>query len=243
MRSRTRTKRNLPRMAAPDPPRMAIEFREIFEAALTGLVSGFVVSVPVGPTNITIINEGAKRGFFHGLLIGLGSVSMEVIYCAIAFASFSTMFESQTVRATMELISFVLVLYLGLKYVLAKSVATTSHSVELVEQRFHPHTAYMTGFVRVLGNPSVLLFWITMTATFLAHGWVEPNWTNKSICITGVGVGSAVWFGLLSWAVAIGHRKFSQTTLLRMSQVSGACLLVVAVVLGTRLVNLIASRH
>ena len=222
---------------------MAIDYRDIFEAALTGLVSGFVVSVPVGPTNITIINEGAKRGFVHGLMIGLGSVTMEVIYCAIAFASFSTMFESHTVRAPMELISFVLVLYLGLKYVLAKSVPTTSHSVEVVEQKFHPHTAYMTGFVRVLGNPSVLLFWITMSATFLSHGWVDPNWANKSICIAGVGVGSAAWFGLLSWAVAIGHRKFCPPTMLRMSQVSGVCLLVVAVVLGMRLVKLLAVRH
>ena len=67
---------------------MVNEIRDVFEAAVTGLVSGFLVSVPVGPTNITIINEGGRRGFLHGLMIGLGSVTMEMVYCAIAFASF-----------------------------------------------------------------------------------------------------------------------------------------------------------
>jgi len=216
--------------------------RDIFEAAITGLVSGFLVSVPVGPTNVAIINDGAKRGLLHGLMIGLGSVTMEIIYCGIAFAGFSSLFESRLARASMELISFLLVLYLGLKYLLAKSLPATPHSVEVVEQRFHPHTAYMTGFVRVLGNPSVLLFWITMTATFLAHGWVQPNWPNKSTCIVGVGIGSAAWFGLLSWAVSIGHRKFSKHTLLRLSHVSGACLLIVAIALGARLIKVLATR-
>ncbi len=210
---------------------------------MTGLISGFVVSIPVGPTNVSIINEGAKRGFLFGMLIGLGSVTMEIVYCTLAFAGFSSLFESREVKAAMELISFVLVLYLGLKYLLASNVPSTSHTLEVVEHKLHPHTAYMTGFVRVLGNPSVLAFWITMTATFLSHHWVEPNWTEKSICVLGVGIGSALWFGLLSWAVSIGHQKFSPRTLLLMSRISGACLLVVAVVLGVRLVRLLLTAH
>ena len=32
-------------------------------AALTGFLSGFLLSVPVGPINLTILNEGARRGF------------------------------------------------------------------------------------------------------------------------------------------------------------------------------------
>jgi threonine/homoserine/homoserine lactone efflux protein len=211
-------------------------------AWLAGLLSGFLVSVPVGPTNVSIINEGAKRGFLYGFLIGLGSVTMEVTYCSIAFASFASLFESRTARAIMQLISFILVLWLGLKYLLAKSLPKAPHSLEVVERKLHPHTAYMTGFVRVLGNPSVLLFWIGVTATFISHGWVSPVWREKVACVVGVGMGSAAWFGLLSWGVSLGHKKFSDRVLLRMSQFSGASLLVVAVVIGWQLVNLLARR-
>jgi threonine/homoserine/homoserine lactone efflux protein len=218
------------------------DLQELLLSGLAGVVSGFLVSVPVGPTNLAIINEGARRGFLYALLIGLGSVAMEVIYCSIAFASFSGMFESRVWRAAMELVSFVLVTFLGLKYLLAKALPATPHSVDVLESRFHPHTAFMTGFVRVLGNPSVLLFWITLSAMFLAHRWVEPTWASKSACVGGVALGAAAWFGLLSWGVSFGHRRFSPGTLLRMSQVSGACLLIAAVVIGARLVKLLANR-
>lgn len=32
-------------------------------AGLTGFISGLLLSVPVGPINLTLINEGARRGF------------------------------------------------------------------------------------------------------------------------------------------------------------------------------------
>ena len=50
-------------------------------------------SIPVGPINLTILNEGAQRGFTWAMLIGLGASAMEVIYCAIAFTGFSSLFR------------------------------------------------------------------------------------------------------------------------------------------------------
>ena len=57
-------------------------------AFITGLCAGFLISIPVGPINLTIINEGARRGFRWALLIGLGSVLMESIDCALALTGF-----------------------------------------------------------------------------------------------------------------------------------------------------------
>ena len=33
----------------------------ILLAALTGFISGLLISIPVGPVNLTIIHEGARR--------------------------------------------------------------------------------------------------------------------------------------------------------------------------------------
>ncbi len=220
---------------------MEHEAQQIAVAWLAGLISGFVVSIPVGPTNVSILNEAARRGFLYGFLIGLGSVTMEVTYCSIAFAGFSEMFNSRMARAALQLTSFLLVSFLGVKYLLARTPPGTPHSVEVIERKLHPHTAYMTGFVRVLGNPTVLLFWIGVTATFVSHQWVRPVMNDKLSCVVGVGMGSTLWFGLLSWAVSLGHRRFSDKFLLRMSQFSGASLLVVAVVIGAQLVLSLAG--
>lgn len=221
---------------------MFFERHPYLEAWITGLLSGFLVSIPVGPINITIINEGAQRGFWRALFIGLGAVLMESIYCTIGLAGFTGLFNSPQTRAALELISFFLMAFLGIKYLLARRVNRVSHSADAMEHRLHPHTAFATGFVRVLGNPGVLLLWITLSATFTAHEWVDPNWVSKSICISGVVLGATLWFTLLSYAVSLGHQKFSDRAMLRMSQASGACLLALALVIGWRLMQLLAHR-
>jgi threonine/homoserine/homoserine lactone efflux protein len=219
------------------------EFTPLFFAWLAGLAAGFFVSVPVGPINVTIVHEGVQRGFRWALFIGMGAVVMETIYCSLGFASFAGLFDSRTARAVMELISFVLVLYLGLKYWRTESLPATSKSADLVEQKLHPHTAFMTGFVRVLGNPAVLLFWITMSATFVSHEWVDTTLVSRTACITGVAMGATTWFVLLSFGVSRGHGRISDQTLLRMSHISGLFLLVVAAALGVRLVRLLAHHR
>lgn len=212
------------------------------EAWLAGLLSGFLVSIPVGPINVTIINEGARRGFRWALFIGLGAVLGESIYCALGFAGVAGMFAAPRSRAALELASFLLMAFLGVKYLRARKVPRVSRSADLVEHRLHPHTAFATGFVRVLGNPGVLLLWVTLSASFTAHEWVDPNWRSKGLCIFGVALGATHWFALLAWGVSLGHQKFSDRTLLRMSHASGAILLLFALAIGWRLVHLLANR-
>src|SRR5882672_7736678 len=95
----------------------------ILVAALTGFLSGLVLCIPVGPINLTIINEGARRGFWWAAFIGLGASLMEVIYCAIAFTGFSSFFGNNYIKAAMEVFSFAFMLYLGIKFLMAKTVS------------------------------------------------------------------------------------------------------------------------
>ncbi|MDQ6630586.1 MAG: LysE family translocator [Verrucomicrobiota bacterium] len=197
----------------------------------------------MGPINITIINEGVRRGFIGALMIGLGAVTMEVIYCSLSFAGFASLLTAGTIKAAMELISFILMLFLGFKYLLAPSVVETSKSANAIEEKLHPHSAFMIGFVRVLGNPGVLLLWIVIAATLVAHDWVDETWVSKAACITGVGMGATLWFFLLSYTISLRHKQFSTKTLLRMSHISGAFLLGIAVIIGVRIILLLAHRR
>src|ERR1035441_6318770 len=99
-----------------------LELPPILVAGITGLISGLLLSIPVGPINLTILNEGAQRGFKWAALIGLGATVMEVIYCFIAFTSFASFFNKGYVKPAMKLFSFVFMSYIGIKFVLAKSV-------------------------------------------------------------------------------------------------------------------------
>lgn len=219
-------------------------------AALTGFVSGLLLSIPVGPINLTIMNEGARRGFFWALMIGLGATTMEVIYCFIAFTSLASFFDHGYVKAVMELFSFVFMLYLGIKFLRAKSVERVhlggaADKIEeefqhQIEVRLHPTSAFMTGFVRVMGNLGVPVFWVIFAANFISHDWVTPDWPGKLCCVGGVAVGTGLWFVGLSWLVSLGHGKFSEKTLLRMEHFSGIGLLVLAAIHGGIIVRQLA---
>ena len=39
------------------------EVHPIVLAVLTGFIAGLLISIPVGPVNLTIMNEGARNGF------------------------------------------------------------------------------------------------------------------------------------------------------------------------------------
>lgn len=206
----------------------------------TGAISGFLASVPVGPINVTIVNDGARHGFLRAWLVGLGAALMEMIYAAISLAGFANLFDSQLARSTMELASFMMLTFLGIRYFRAASLEKSTPSEKRIEQRLHPTTAFMVGFVRVLGNPGVLLLWITLSATFVAHEWVDPNPASKLACIAGVGTGNLFWFTLLSYGVSRRHGRLSREGLLRIQHVSGALMLAGATLVATRIIRLLA---
>ena len=216
------------------------ELPPILLAALTGLVSGLLLSIPVGPINLTILNEGTRRGFKWAALIGLGATSMEVIYCFIAFTGFASFFTRGYIKAAMELFSFVFMLFIGMKFLLSKSVqalpvhlgATADRLEVRLQARLHPRSAFMTGLVRVMGNVGVLVFWIILAANFIARDWVTPDWPGKLACVGGVAVGAGLWYTGLGWVGSLGHGKLSAKTLLRMEHYSGACLLILALIHG-----------
>jgi threonine/homoserine/homoserine lactone efflux protein len=218
------------------------ELPPILLAGLTGFISGFLLCIPVGPINLTIINEGARRGFLWAALIGLGASAMEVIYCTLAFTGFSSFVSNKYIKAALEVFSFVFMLYLGVKFLLAKTVTAPIHisnAADKIENRIgaklHPHSAFFTGLVRVMANPGVLLLWVFLAVYFMARDWVQPDWQSKVACIGGVAASTTIWFVGLSWGVSRGHGKFSEKTLLRMEHFSGLCLLGMGLIHGARI--------
>jgi threonine/homoserine/homoserine lactone efflux protein len=219
------------------------ELHSMLIAGLTGFVSGLLLCIPVGPINLIILNEGARRGFLWPFMIGLGATLMEVIYCFFAFTGFASFFEKGLVKAAMELCSFIFLLVIGIKFLLAKSVEAPLHisaradALEhRIEERLHPSSAFMIGFVRVLANPAVLLCWVILAANFISRELVTTDWPSKWSCIAGVALSIGGWFTGLSWLSSLGHRRIGPQMLLRMERISGLILIALALAHGVRIV-------
>src|SRR5580692_5820192 len=204
-----------------------VEVPPIFLAMLTGFIAGLLCSMPIGPVNLTILNESTRRGFSAGVLVGLGASSMELIYCAIAFTGFTQFLEVRMIKTLMEVFTFVFFLFLGAKFLMTKSVTdsirlgTTAQKIEArLGEKFHPHSAYMVGFVRVLGNLNVLVVWIGLAAYLMSHqayfttqDFVADSLYAKVACIAGVALGVNSWFCALSFTASRGQGHLSEPAL------------------------------
>lgn len=225
------------------------EASTILIAALTGFISGLLLAIPVGPVNLTIMNEGARRGFKTAALISLGALFMEVTYCFIAFTGFASFFTHGYVKAAMELCSFLFMLYIGIKFLSTKSVASDPVPLgravgkieERIEEKLHPHSAFMIGLVRVMGNLGVPVFWVILAANFISREWVTPDWPGKLACVGGMALGTGFWFFVLAFGASRGHGKFTEKTLLRMAHWSGIGLLIIAVAHGIYIIREMAT--
>ena len=230
----------------------------ILLAALAGFVVALIfASIPVGPINLTILNEGAQKGFKWAFLIGLGATAMDTVYCTVSFTGLSQILDSAAVKHTMQLMSFVFLLFLGFKFLLAQSVKVPtqldapSEKLEArIGQKFHPHSAFATGFLRVAANLGVPVAWVGLSAYLMSskaylteQDWVADTIPAKAACIAGVFVATVLWFLFLSWRVARGHGKFSEKTLLRMQHISGLCLIATALFEGSQIVWLMSRSH
>jgi threonine/homoserine/homoserine lactone efflux protein len=226
------------------------ELQPILLAGISGLVCALVfASIPVGPINLTILNEGAQRGFRWAIFIGLGAATMDTIYCGISFTGLSQFFGQDIVKACLRVASFVFLLFLGLKFLLAQSVKvptkldSASEKLEAkLEEKIHPHSAFMTGFIRVGANLGVLVAWVVLSATlmstkafFTEREWVDDTLPAKIACVVGVFAGTVLWFLFLSFAVSRGHGRFSEKTLLRLQHISGLCLIITAIFEGAQI--------
>jgi len=223
----------------------------ILLAGLTGFFFSLMFSsIPFGPINLTILNEGAQRGFRWAMHIGLGAATMETIYCTISFTGFSSVFDHGKIQAFMQVFSFAFILFLGFKFLLAKTVhvetklETAAEKLETrFEKKFHPHSAFMNGFVRVLGNLGVLLFWVVLAANLMTRNLVDADsFAAKAVCVCCVALGTTTWFTILSYGVSRGHRRMSEKTLLRLQHMSGICLIIFGLIQGTNIAWQLAKR-
>jgi threonine/homoserine/homoserine lactone efflux protein len=219
------------------------EMNPILLAGLAGFVCALIfAAIPVGPINLTILNEGAQKGLVWALFIGLGASFMDTFYCGLSFTGLSSFFDHGIVKASLQVASFVFLLFLGFKFLLTQSVQihtrldNASEAIEhKIERKFHPHSAFMTGVVRVGANLGVLVAWVVLTATLMAHDWVADTAAAKVSCVVGVFLGTLFWFMALGFAVSRSHGKFSEKTLLRVQHISGLCLIATAIFEGVRI--------
>jgi len=188
---------------------------------LQGLVLGFSIAAPVGPIGVLCIRRTLAEGRAIGLASGLGAATADATYGLIA--GFGLTFISNFLtgqQVWLKLLGGLFLCYLGVRTALAKPATLEKtdnlHSASLLK-------AYGSTLVLTLTNPATIL---SFAVIFAGLGIAGNDYTSAGMLVSGVFVGSAAWWLLLSGGVSLLRARFDQAALIWVNRVSGAIIMV-----------------
>ncbi|HEY9165078.1 MAG TPA: LysE family transporter [Candidatus Kryptonia bacterium] len=182
---------------------------------LKGVLVGFGMAVPIGPIGIMCIRKTLAEGRIHGLIIGLGAATGDLIYGCVA--SFGLTVVSNTLftqRFWIRLVGGALLLFMGVGTYFAHSVDPDIHINKNGFLR-----SYLTIVFLTLTNPLTIFGFIAAFATFgLGRGL---GYFSSSVLGVGVSVGSCLWFLSLISGVTLFRKKLNHVRLRWVNRIAG----------------------
>jgi threonine/homoserine/homoserine lactone efflux protein len=181
-----------------------------------GLLLGFAIAAPVGPIGLLVIQRTLNDGRLVGLLSGLGAATADAIYGAVAAFGLSllTAFLVEQ-QLWLGLAGGLFLCYLGVRTVMAPPAvqAITVESRGLLG-------AWSTTLALTLTNPMTILAFV---AIFAGAGLATASGNTLAalLLVTGVFLGSAAWWLLLSGGVALLRAFVNAQTLRWINWIAG----------------------
>ncbi|HVM62061.1 MAG TPA: LysE family transporter [Verrucomicrobiae bacterium] len=212
-----------------------MENLHLIRSFLAGILCGFVVSVPVGPVNLTVINQALRRGFSAGLLMGLGAICADAVYASLALWGHSSILMTprifgiprHSIVLGVRIGAVVAIAALGIRYLLfrAERLDASEAAAQRLDERWHHPRSFFLGFALTITNFMLVVVWATLITVLFAHEWVTPRLASRVLCIAGVLLGGAIWFCLVAFFVSRAQRRVTGQTLTMLVRGCGALFL------------------
>ena len=211
----------------------------LFQPFIAGIVCGLVVSVPVGPVNLTIINQALRRGFGAAFLMGLGAIFAESLYASLMLWGHTSILDEPRVVLALRIVAVVVITGLGVRYLLFKAerLDASEAAAQRLDERWHHPQSLFLGFALTITNFMLVVVWATMVTLLFAHEWVTRTRASRVLCVMGVLVGGSVWFFLVAFFVSRAHRRIKAGTLTMLVRGCGVVFLGFAALLAYKLIH------
>lgn len=206
-----------------------------------GLVIGLLVSAPMGPTGILVIQRTLNKGWFPGFLTGLGAILSDVIYALI------TLFALQLVVGVIQEYEVALQIIGGIFIALYSYYLWNSNPVEvmansnnqgvspLMQNRHRLRVTgilkyFFTGFGLTISNPMIVFFFLALFArtNFLFEADTNSWWLYVFGFAAIIG-GALAWWTLITWLVNKIRNRFRVKTIRNINRCIAGLMLAIAI--------------
>lgn len=190
---------------------------------LKGLVVGFFMAAPIGPMGNLCIHRTLSNGRTSGLISGLGAVTADGLYSAVAAYGLTVVSDFiASKQHWFSLVSGIFLVYLGIRIFLTRSSAKDAGG-----RGKNLAGDYVSALFITLANPLVVIAFVAIFAG-LGIGSSGMDMFRATGIVLGVVSGSALCWALLSLWVGALRRKMSDATLNFMHKTFGTVILMFA---------------
>ena len=204
---------------------------------LKGFVIGMCASAPVGPIAILVIQKTLSKGRYAGFVSGLGATIVDTTYAIIAL--FALAFAQQLLEKHENLILLaggLILTVIGISMALSNPLRK---KVKGNDKSSVSSKDFLQAMAMGISNPMAIFVMFTLFAFFGIATETPHDW-NVAPIILSVSAGSVTYWFLMSWALSRFRSKFNLRTILWISRVMGAIVIIIGLVLmGQGLFNVI----
>ena len=201
---------------------------------LKGFLVGICASAPVGPIAILVVQKSLSKGRKAGFVSGLGASVVDTLYASIAI--FALAFAQKFIEDHQSLILLVggaVLIIVGVSMAFSDPFRKMKADGESSVSPKDFGQAVAMG----LSNPMAIFVMFTLFAFFGLADDSPHNWKVAPI-ILSVSLGSVTYWFSMSWLLSRFRSNFRMRTILWISRITGALIVIIGIaLLGQGLFN------
>ena len=203
---------------------------------LKGFAVGMCASAPIGPIAILVVLKSLSKGHKAGFVSGLGASVVDTFYASIAI--FALAFAQKLIEAhqcTILLVGGAVLIAVGISMAFSNPFRRLKADGESSVSPKDFGQAVELG----ISNPMAIFVMFALFAFFGLADNAPHTWTVTPI-ILAVSAGSVTYWFLVSWLLSRFHGSFRMRTILWISRITGALIVIIGIaLLGQGLFNII----
>lgn len=192
-----------------------------------GVAIGALISAPMGPIGMLIIQRTLSKGRWPAMFTGMGAALSDLIYCLLAGLGLSFVTDFIEKQQLWLQLGGGVVLAIFAAYLFRKNPTRSLKSVESASPTNY-WTDFVTGFLFTFSNPLILFFIVGLLARFciILPDFGVHHYIFVYVCILG---GALLWWYGVTWLVNRLRRRVNVRSLWLVNRIISVILFVMAV--------------
>ena len=194
------------------------------ELLLKGIILGLMVSMPLGPIGIILINRTIKRGVFSGFFSGLGISLSDTLLAILAGLGFTVIISFiKEERFIISIISGIIIIGVGVKVFITNTVKDFRNKEKGDKSLWRD---FYSVFVLSISNPYTIFIFVAFYSGIHFNGNLKPRMVPFFL-IPGVFIGALAWWLFLSYFVSRFKKKIGLRLIVRINKIAGITIIII----------------